>query len=164
MPYQGKSVSILEMLEILTSSGRSEAQAGIELERAFEDKAIRLLVPAGSEADVRLWRELSIEETMSAISLLRDLCNRAPIKTIATWNLPIDLFKATRAIRAQFERECGLVSTQPAPVKTTAPMDRKDAVQACIDRGMIPAPLHGTFFARTSAILLTAGSIRKAAA
>jgi hypothetical protein len=104
MPYEGKSISILEMLEILTTRDRSESQAGIELERAFEDKAIRLLAPAGSEADVTLWRELSIEEMTAIISLLRDLCNRVPIRTISTWNLPTELFKAARAIRTQFER------------------------------------------------------------
>jgi hypothetical protein len=108
MPYEGKSVSILEMLEILTSSGRSEPQAGIELERAFEDRAIRLLVPLGVEVDVTLWPEISVEEKSGLIGLLRDLCNRKPITTIGTWNLPIDLFKSTRAIRSEFELVCGL--------------------------------------------------------
>jgi hypothetical protein len=137
MPYQGKSVSIFEMLEVLTSNGRTEVQAGIELERAFEENAVRLFAPPSSDAGP--WRELSIDETKGVISLLRDLCNRAPTKTIATWNLPIDLFKAVRAIRSQFERECELVSAQPAPVEATAPMERKDAVRACIESGMIPA-------------------------
>jgi hypothetical protein len=136
MPYQGKTISIPEMLDILIGSERTEAEAAIELERAFEDKAIRLFAPDGSGADTTLWREISIEETFQIIAFLRDLCNRTPITTIGTFNHPIVLFKAVRAIRTQFELACRLVDASPAPV---AGMERKDAVRACIECGMIPA-------------------------
>jgi hypothetical protein len=139
MPYSGKSVSITEMLEILMSHEQTEAAAALELEHALKDKAIRLFAPAGSDDDGDLWREISNEETTAVIALLRDLFNRAPITTIGTWNLPIALFKSARAIRMQFETVCRLVDARPAPSVAAAPMERKDAVRACLERGMIPA-------------------------
>jgi hypothetical protein len=38
MPYQGMTLSIEEMLDVLTSRGRTEAAAALELERAFVRK------------------------------------------------------------------------------------------------------------------------------
>jgi hypothetical protein len=140
MPYQGKTVSITEMLDTLASHWPTEAAAGLELERAFEDKAIRLFAPAGRDSDgEQLWREISNEETSALIVLLRDLCNRAPTTTIGTFNLPIELFKAARAIRLQFETACRLSDTRSVPAATGAPIERKDAVRACIEEGMLPA-------------------------
>lgn len=142
MPYEGKSVSILEMLDILTSNERSEAEAAIELERAFEDREIRLLAPAGSADDgTPVFRAISIEETSGLIGLLRDLCNRKPITTIGTWNLPIGLFKSARAMRTQFEGVCRLakIGAQAAALPREVPMSRKDAVRTCIEAGMTPA-------------------------
>jgi hypothetical protein len=113
------------MLDILIGGGPTEAAAGSELERAFEDKAIRLFAPAGSGADgEQLWREISNEETSALIALLRDLCNRAPTTTIGTFNLPIGLFKTARAIRSQFELAFGLRTVEE---EVSPPLSRRFA-------------------------------------
>lgn len=125
MPYFGKTVSITEMLDILIGHGQTEAVVAVQLERAFEDKAIRLLAPAGSGSDgEELWREISNEEISALIAFLRDLCNRAPIPTISTWNIPIALFKSARAIRSQFELAFGLRTVEE---ETSPPLSRRFA-------------------------------------
>lgn len=138
MPYRGVVVSIDEMLNILIGSGRTEADAGIELGHALEDKKIFLFAPDGSGPDGPFWRKISDEETSAIITFLHDLCNRARISTIGSYNAPIALFKVARAIRMQFETECDLLDAE-LPSEAKVPMERKDAVRACIERGMIPA-------------------------
>jgi hypothetical protein len=140
MPYRGKSVSLEEMLDILTGHGRTEAVAVLELERALEDKAIILILRDGSDHEGEaLYRALSDTEMSAVISLLRDIPNRTHIPSMRAWNAPIAMFRAARAIRMQFETVCGLVDAQPAPSVAGVPMSRKDAVRACIERGMVPA-------------------------
>jgi hypothetical protein len=124
MPYQGETVSVEEMLDILIDHERTEATGAIELGRALEDKAIKLFARAGSNDDGgELWREISNAETSAIVALLRDLCNRARITTIGTYNLPLGLFGSARAIRIQFETACRLVELMPEPerMKTKGP-------------------------------------------
>jgi hypothetical protein len=127
MPYQGKTVGIDEMLNILGSNEQTEAEAAIELERAFEEGAIMLFDPRGRESDPPSWPALSAEQTLAIISILRALCNRTPGTTISRAKLSsIEFFNAVRAVRSQFELAFGLGE---AATDITAP--RQTAEQAC---------------------------------
>ena len=53
MPYKGKSVTVVEMLDILASNGRTEAGAALELERAIEDSRIVCYFPMELIAKVK---------------------------------------------------------------------------------------------------------------
>jgi hypothetical protein len=109
MPYQGKLIGLLEMLDVLTSQKRTEAEAVLELERAIEDKAIDLRLPDGTNAGGEtLYCEMSRAGRSEVVAMLRDFPNWMRIPTMRNWNTPIAMFKAARAIRMQFEVACGL--------------------------------------------------------
>jgi hypothetical protein len=118
MPYQGMTLSIEEMLDVLTSRGRTEAAAALELERAFEEKAILLLFADGTNADGEiLYSKLSSENISAVIMVLKDLSNRTRVTPIGAWNIPpIALFKAARAMRHQFEAKCRLSESEDESV------------------------------------------------
>lgn len=131
MPYEGTSVSLTEMLDILIAKERTESDAALELERAFEDKAIFLLVPDGrSDNDETLYRELSHAERAAVIGLLRQFPNRMKIPSMRWWNAPIDLFAAVRSPRIQFETACNLAE----PCEQGSRMTAEQACEALILR------------------------------
>jgi hypothetical protein len=145
MPYRGKSVSIAEMLDILVDSGRTEAAAALEIERAIEDQSIVLLLPNGSdERGETLYVQMSPLGRSHVIAFVRAFPNRMQNSLSTHARLPLQMIQAARAIRSQFEDACGL-SAESAPsagdtrMPPLEPMQRKDAVQACIDAGMVPA-------------------------
>lgn len=126
MPYQGKSVSLTEMLDILISHGQSEAAAALELERALEDKVIILFLPDGTNDDGEpLYCKISGAGRSAIIALLRDFPNRMRIPSIRSWNAPIAMFAAARALRIEFEAAFGLVEqlaeSEKARTKGPAP-------------------------------------------
>jgi hypothetical protein len=140
MPYQGNSLGLIEMLDVLTSHGRTEAAAALELEHAFNEKAIKLLVPDGSDPDGEiLYRELSAVGRAAVITMLREYLNRMRIPSMRSWNAPIALFTAARAMRFQFEAACGLAVTPEVCASPEIPTTREDVVKACIETGIIPA-------------------------
>jgi hypothetical protein len=140
MPYQGTLVSLAEMLEMLGTRRRSEAVAALELERAFEDKAIVLRLRDGSDSEGEaLYRTLTDAEMSAVITVLRDFPNRMRIPYIRHMNIPFEMVKAACALRVQFETRCDLLDRPAAPPMPATPMSRESAVRACIEAGMIPA-------------------------
>jgi hypothetical protein len=131
MPYQGKAISLAEMLDVLVNNGRTEAAAAVELERAFEDNAIRLLLPDGADdKGETLYCEMSPLGRASVIAVLRDFPNRMRIPLIRHVNTPIEMVAAARAIRIQFEAACGLAGSQSETPKIAT----RGPVPGTIDR------------------------------
>jgi hypothetical protein len=141
MPYEGNSVSLVEMLEILDSNGLTEAAAVLQLERAIEDGAIKLLLPDGTNDEGEtLYCEMSPVGRSAITALLREIPNRMQIPSIRSWNAPLAMFGAARAMRFQFEAAFGmneepdLKDVQDQPLKDR----RLQAVRQAIDGGMVP--------------------------
>jgi hypothetical protein len=131
MPYQGTLVSLAEMLEMLGTRRRSEAVASLELERAFEDKAIVLRLRDGSNSEGEaLYRTLTDAEMSAVITVLRDFPNRMRIPYIRHMNIPFEMVKAACAVRVQFETRCDLVERQADSPKSTT----KGPAPGSIDR------------------------------
>src|SRR5258706_8885710 len=109
MPYQGTSVSLLEMLALLEGHERTEAAACLELERAIEDRKIVLLLPNGlnDEGEILYCKMLPAGVSV-VLSVLRDFPNRMQIPLIRSMNTPVEMIKAVRALRMEFEAACGL--------------------------------------------------------
>src|SRR4051794_29613065 len=104
MPYEGRSVSLEQMIDILVDNGRSEAAAVLELERAIEDKAITLLLPDGeNDAGASLYCEMSPLGRSAVIALLRQFPDRLKTPLIRVMNLPLEMIRAARVPRPQFE-------------------------------------------------------------
>ena len=142
MPYEGNSVTLLEMLDILVSTGLTEAAAVLQLERAIEDGAIELLLPHGTDDEGEtLYCEMSHVGRSAIAALLREIPNRMQIPSIRSWNAPLAAFAAVRAMRFQFEAAFGLGKEEPN-LKDAQDQPLKDrrlqAVRQAIDGGMIP--------------------------
>jgi hypothetical protein len=132
MPYQGESVSLEEMLEILVNNDRTEAAAALELERAIEDNRISLLLPDGTNDEGEtLYCQMSPLGRSHVVAVLRSFPNRMRIPLIMGMNTPVEMIKAARALRIDFEVVCGLAA-RPAEVMID-PSPRQTAEQACRD-------------------------------
>jgi hypothetical protein len=120
MPYQGKLIGLLEMLDVLTSHERTEAAAVLELENAIEDKAIGLRLPDGTNADGEtLYCEMSRAGCAEVVAVLRDFPNRMRIPLTRHGNVAA-MFTAARCPRVQFETICKLVEHKQPDVPKTA--------------------------------------------
>jgi hypothetical protein len=112
MPYQGKLIGLLEMLDVLTSHERTEAEAVLELEHAIEDKAIDLRLPDGTNDEGETtYCEMSRAGRSEVVAVLRDFPNRMRIPLIRHGNAAA-MFNAVRAPRFQFEAACRLRNSE----------------------------------------------------
>jgi hypothetical protein len=137
MPYEGKSVSIEEMLDILISSGLSEASAVVQLQRAMEDKALVMLVPDGSNEDgEEMWCDLSPIGRSACVAALHQWRDReeSPLTPQSK-----KMIRGIRAVRFQFEGLFGIRQSEQPTTASEMPLSRDKAVLACIESGMIPA-------------------------
>jgi hypothetical protein len=116
MPYQGKLISLVEMLDVLTSHDRTEADAVLELEHAIEEKAIVLRLPDGmNDEGETLYCEMSHAGRSAVVAVLRDIPNRTRIPLIRHGNAA-EMFAAARAPRFLFEAACRLSENEEGPV------------------------------------------------
>jgi hypothetical protein len=110
MPYEGVSLSILDMVSVLIGRDRTEEAAVAELTHAIEEEAIPLLLPDGTDGSGQaLYRKISKEQRAAVVAVLREFPNKIPIRT---FNMPIKLFKDVRGPRVLFERACRLRNSE----------------------------------------------------
>ena len=132
MPYEGKSVSLAEMLEILVSSGRTEAAAALELERAIEDNQIRLLLPDGNDDQGEtLFCQMSPMGRSHVIAALRAFPDRMRTPLIRHAHISVETVQAARATRMEFEAACRLVE---ASAETEKPRATRGPTPGTVDR------------------------------
>lgn len=139
MPYKGKSVTVVEMLDILASNGRTEAGAALELERAIEDSRICLLLPDGTDGQGEtLYCQMSPLGRSHVIAVLRALPERMRTPLIRLADVPLEMVKAARAIRMEFEAACDV----PAAATPTEPQLTKHVRQVG-DDALVEEALRG---------------------
>jgi hypothetical protein len=142
MPYEGKLVSVLEMLDILDGNGLTEAAAALQLERAIEEEAIELRLPDGTDDEGEtLYCKMSPLGRSEVIAVLRSFPNRMRTPLIRGLNAPLEMIKAVRAKRSEFEAAFGTINEE-ADLKDAQNQSLKDrrihAVRQAIDDGMFP--------------------------